>query len=76
MINNDFRNVNQIKEKVYIYIYIYINQSITRQLFMKNLWECLDEKYCEANIFEFLNLEKEEVKEIIYNNGKIALFRK
>ena len=43
---------------------------------MKNLWECLDGKCCEANIFEFLNLEKEEVKEIIYNNGKIALFRK
>ena len=31
----------------------------------------MDGKYWEANIFEFLTLRKEDVKEIIYNNGKI-----
>ena len=39
---------------------------------MKNWWEWLNGKYCEENILEFLTLGKEEVKEIIYNNGKIA----
>ena len=39
---------------------------------MKNWWEWLDGKYCEANILEFLTLGKEEVTEIIYNNGKIT----